>query len=902
MRGSAFALAIVLLATGCGDKDKRWKSKKARLLAQQQALEAAKNSGPARRPKLHVSAEQFAQMMAAPFGEAETALADPEGRFYRSPEHVWERDLRFDAGNAAFDKARTTLYGADRSGRGLATLELRTGQLRPRAGGLFRPIPRKVDPKKIIKADLQQPTEPVFELTGDMLIVAQNVSTLHELKVKIFGLSASTGRLVWQKQVPHPWQDTFALWSEGPVAFLGDSSAGPIFVFDTKTGKQSKIEYPKDETYVFGGSDGKRTIFYHWRPPNELYLVGHDANGAVVWRRQLPDCYPNKAYFAPFVNGGVLPCKAKSSPKEHVDKVMKISLADGKTLWETEVLKRPGDSITDPKRPDLISLRKGKDGASYFRNRFGFARVEPDGRFAWSYPLDDKEIYVLIGDEPFRSENVMGGDKPYELIVSLDRATGKPLWEYKEEDGLPARGLVRDGNLLLWGETEIRVLSLATGKVVLTHKTPQRLEGIALVAGVLYIETAGVRRAIRLADQQLLLYDKSEDETILNNWIDTSGLAGLFLYHDERRRVAFVEPVKEDRRIPLPKERVRKVRLLTPPNIEIDGLRWVDDNVLELTSADDNRVWRLGVTGGKPPTSVGTRREGGPRHARAGVAFLGDPTKVTEKASLKLVADGKTTTVSERPAGDFAWSQSGTQLVYAERRDTSVKASNLKIADFVVRVFDARRGRGRDILLIRGADEMARLNSASFAPGDHSVTLVIENLYGNHYVGTLSTAGKVTGQMKVNDNEGTITIRLPNSAPTQRLGVDSGDTFGDVAWSPGGRHLAVLRGPKLQILDGGGRELLPRPESAVSILRWAPRGGALYYVKDGNLWRWRRGKTEQVSFFLAKREPRIEEEVRVGNLPRFAELKVSPDGKRLAFGLRFPDSGAAMRAAVLDLE
>src|SRR5262249_22256832 len=154
----------------------------------------------------------------------------------------------------------------------------------------------------------------------------------------------------------------FSLWSESGTVFLGDSSVGPIFVFDAKTGKQAKIEYPQGETYVYGGSDGRRIGFYHWPKPNDLYPVPPHPDGANLRRTPISECFPNKAYFQPFVNGGVLPCKAKTSVKEHVDSALKISYDDGRILWKTDALKRKGDFITDPKRPDLISLRKGKDG------------------------------------------------------------------------------------------------------------------------------------------------------------------------------------------------------------------------------------------------------------------------------------------------------------------------------------------------------------------------------------------------------------------------------------------------------------------------------------------------------------------------------------------------------------
>lgn len=903
MRRTAFGLlALVICVGGCsGDKEKRWKSKREQALAREEALAAAKSvkDEPVKPAKVPMTPEHFAQALGQAFGDTDVSLADPSGAAFRSPARQWERELRFDPSNAAFDKASGQLYGVSREGRDLVSLDVRTGVLKRRVSGCFVPVPRKVDPKKILKAEYQQSQEPVFERVGEMLVVAQNLWLRGDYTVQLVGLNAGSGRLMWRKRFGNLWKEGFALWSEGGLAFLGDSSSGPILLFDAKTGREAKIDYPKDGTYVFGGSDGSRVVFYYARPNGEFYLVGHDAEGRVLWRQPLSECFPNKAYFQPFVNGSVLSCKAKTSAKEHLDRVLKISLADGKILWQTDALSRPGDPLKDAQRPDLISLRKGADGASYHRNRFGFARLEPDGRLAWSYPLQDKEIYILVDDEPFRSENVMGGDEPYEEVVSLDPATGKPRWRYTEEAGLPARGVVREGTLLMWGFHEIRALSTADGKLLARVRTPQRLEGIAFQGGVLYADTAGVRRAIRLSDQQLLLHDRSEDETIVNNWVDLGPTKGLVLYHDDHHRLTLVEPVTGDLRVPLAKDRLRKARLLTPPVIEIDGLRWVNASTLEVTSPDDERIWRVPAAGGAA-TAAGTRRKGAPRYGRAGIAFLGDPTKVLASASLKLERDGKESVLSENPAGEFAWSPRGTELAFAERRESGVKSQHFKVADFVVRVFDTRRGASRDVLLVRGADATTRLGSASFGPSG-TLTVVVENLYGNHFVGTLSTGARATGEMKVDDQEGTVAIKISgNRAPTQRLGVDAGDFFGDVAWSGDGSHLATLRGQRLQILTGLGREVFAKPEAAVSVFRWAPAGASLYYVKDGNLWRWSRGRLEQLSFFLPKREPRNEEEVKLGNLPRFAALEFSPDGQRLALGLRFPENGNT-RLAILDL-
>lgn len=896
---AAIGLLLCGLVACTSDRDRRWKEKEARIRAQQEALAAARNVGRIRKPKLEVTPEQFAQIMAQPFGDADIALADPSGQVYRPLDRSWERDIRFDASNAAYDERRALLFGVSRSGRDLVALNLQTGALRRLASGVFKAVPRKVNPKKIARAEKQRIDDPVFERVGDLLVVAQNVSSLHELSVNVVGFRAN-GRVAWRKKVPNPWPDVFALWHEGSLVFLGDSSAGPLFTFDARTGRQGKIEYPKDETYVFGGSDGKRVVFYHLRRNNEVYLVAHGADGGVLWRRGLPECYSgtHKAYFAPFVNGSVLPCKVKTSVKEHVDRVMKISLVDGKTIWEVDALRRPADPLTDPQRPDLVSLRQGAGGVTYYRNRFGFARIESDGRLAWSYPLQDKEIYILVGNEAFRSDNVMAGDKAYEKVVSLDPATGKPRWEYVEDDGLPARGYVRDDVFVMWAESEIRVLSLSTGKLLFKNKMPQRIEAVTVQSGILYVDTLGVRRAYRLADGQLLLHDKSEDETVVNNWVPVGAYRGLLLYHDDDRRISRVEPVAGDQRVPVPKERVRRARLWTHPKVEIDGVRWVDDRLLEVTSPDDNRAWRVSLVDGKV-TPAGPRREGA-RVARGGVAFLGDPTKVTERHALRLETGGKTRVLSARPVGEFAWSQSGWQIAFAERRDaTANPRTGFKAFDLAVRVHDVRRDKTRDVLVLRGVDEQARLASASFGPGDRVLTMVLDGLWSHHAVVTLPVGSTTVGQIKVDDVE--VAIRIPgNRAPTNRLGVDAGDTYGDVAWSPDGSHLATLKGRRLQILSASGRERLARPEAAVSTMVWSPRGATLYYVKDGNLWRYKGGRTEPITFFLAKLEPRVEEEAKMGILARFGLLTFSPDGKRLAFGLRTADD-APMRVAVLDV-
>jgi outer membrane protein assembly factor BamB len=897
-----FILALCLALAACsGTKRKsaleRQREREARELAEREARDQ-RALARARPPRAEVTPEQFAQLVSQSFGDADLGLIDPEGRVYQGPERRWERDLRFDPSNPAYDKARGIVYGATKSGRDVVAFDIRSGRTPWRSPGLLRPPPRKVDPKKIENKNEQPPMDPVFELTGDALVVAQNVPKAGGgMQVHLAGLDARSGRVRWRKRVPYDWKDTWVLWSEKDLVFLGDSSTGPLYLFGARNGRQGKIDYPPGEDYIYGGSDGQHVVFHHGRPNKDYFLAAYDAQGKVLWRRPVGDCYGSKAYFAPMLDG-VFPCKLKTSAKEHADRVMRVSYADGSTLWEVTAHKRKGDPLTDAQRPDLVSMRRGKDGAYYFRNRFDFVRVEEGGRVAWSYPLKDKEIFLLVNDEPYRSDNVIRGDRAYEWVASLDAATGKERWRYIEEDGVPARGWIREGTLLLHGDSEVRVLSLADGKLLFRIKTSTLLDGAMVLGPTVVVDSLGVRQTLALRGGQVLLYDKSEDETVVNKWMDLGPIHNLVLYHDDDRRLAVLEPVTGDRRVSVSRENVRKARLLTPPPVEVEGLHWVDAATLEFTSVDDRRAWRVPVGGGAP-SPAGPRRESA-RAARGGMAFLDDPVKVTERRSLKVERDGKVDLVSARPTGELAWSRSGSLLAYAERRDASLKSKWVEVVDLVVRVYDARSRRSRDVLHLKGADKQATLSSVSFGPGDGSLSMVIESLYGNHYVGTVPLGGRTVGEMRVNAEDGIVSIKIPNQGATRKLGVDSGDNYGFLGWSADGSTLATVQGQRMQLRDGAGRELLRRPEAAVSAVHWAPRGATLYYVKDGNLWRWRRGRVTQLTFFLPKREPRNEEEMKLGNVPRIGPVAFSPDGRRLAFGLRWPEN-QNMRVAVMDL-
>jgi WD40 repeat protein len=902
-RQTAWWLAAALLTTaaGCsGSKRKSALDKRREAEAAALARLNAKNLKGGRPPRAQMTPEQFAQHLSQPFGDTSLPLIDPEGNVFRSLGRVWERDIRFDAGNAAWNKATATLYGASRSGRDVVSLNLHDGSLRIRATSLLRTVPKKVEAKNLAKNEHTQSMEPTFELTPTGLVVAQSVPKRGELEIKVAGIDPSSGRVRWRKTVPNPWDDGFTLWSEGNLVLLGDSSKGPVWLFDAKGGPSGKIEFPKDESYVFAGSDGSISLFYHFRKTNELFIVGHRNDGSVAWRKSLADCYPNMAYFQPIVDG-VLACKVRTSPKEHIDRVMKIAFADGKTLWEANTHKRPQDVVNDPKRKDWVGLRAGKNGAVYFRNRFAFVRVEKDGRVSWSYPLNDKEVYIVVEGTPYRSENVMGGDEPYDLVVSLDPQTGKPLWSYKEEKGLPARGLVRDGVLTMHGETQLRAFSLADGRMLLKKTFERtRIEGVSMAGGVCFVDTSGIRQAYRLSDGALLLFDKSEDETVVNTFVEMPFAKELYLYHDEQRRLGRAERVAGDLRLKVPASSVRTARILTAPAIEVDRVRFVDGSTLEFQSLDDKRAWRVPATGGAA-VAAGPRREG-VRAGRRAAAFLGDPVKVEERFALRVEQGGATHVVTALPRGDYSWSKSGHELAYAEKRAPSVKNPHVKLMDLALRVFDARSRTSRDVMVLRGADENASLASVSFGPGDRVVTFAIEGLYGSHFVGTVDARKTTTGEMKISEVDGEVSTKMPKLlAPTKKLGMQEGSTFGDVAWSPSGQVLAYTRGQRLHLVNTQGRDLLAKPEAAVSKMRWSPDGRTLIYVKDGNLWSWRGGEIQRLSYLLPKREPRSEEEEKNGNLFRIASLEFSPDGKQLAFALRWPYN-ANLRAAVLGLD
>lgn len=895
-------VACTTLALGAGCSGKKKKSileKKREAEAAALARLNAKNFKNQRPPRPEMTPERFAEIVAQSFGDAQLPLIDPEGRIFSTPERQWERDLRFDAGNPAWNAKTGVLYGASRRGKDVVALDLQGGALATRGANILRPVPKKVDPKKMAKNEHLQSMEPVFELTPGGLVVAQSVPVKGELEIKVFGVDVATGRVRWRAKVPNPWDDGFTLWSEGNFVFLGDATKGPVHLFDSTTGTTGKVVFPEGETYAFGGANPQIAVFYHIRKSGELYLAGHGRDGVARWRKPLGDCYGNMSYLQAFVDG-VLPCKVRTSPKEHIDRAIKINFADGKTLWETDWHKRPQDAVTDAQRKDMITVKAGTGGAVYMRNRFEMVRLNPDGKAAWRYPLADKEIYLLIDGKTYRSENVMAGDEPYEAIVNLDPQTGAPLWSYKEEKGLPARGLIREGSFIMWGDTQARIFDLKSGKLLANRKLLPRVEAVAVSQGVGYFDAMGARQAYRLSDNALVLYDKSEEETIVNNWLEMPFAKELYLYHDTERRLGRLQPAVGDMRMKVDPKSVRAAKLLSPPPVEVDGVRWLDGQTLEFQTVDDKRAWKVSLAGGAP-TVAGARKDNLRASPTGALAFNADPVKVEEKTSLKVEARGKTTVVTAFPMGEFAWSHSGHELAYAERRPPSYKSRHAELADLVLRVFDARSGQSRDVMHLKGVEKAAVLASVSFGPGDKSLTFALENLYGSHFVGTVAATKKTVGEMRISEVDGEVTVKLPRLLPpTMKLGLDQGETFGEVAWSPDGQTLAYTRGQRLVLLSKNGRELLSKPESAVSIMKWGPRGGQLLYVKDGNLWRWRGGKAERLSYFITKREPRNDEEQKYGNLLRMHGMALSPDGSKLALGLRWPYEGN-MRAAVIDL-
>ena len=627
--------AALAFGSGCsGKKKKSILEKKREAEAAALARLNAKNFKDQRPPRPEMTPERFAEIMGQAFGDANLPLIDPEGRVFNTPERQWERDLRFDAGNPAWNDKTGVLYGASRRGKDAVALDLRSGALATRGANILRPVPKKVDPKKMAKNEHLQSMEPVFELTPGGLVVAQSVPVKGELEIKIFGVDVASGKVRWRKQVPNPWDDGFTLWAEGNFVFLGDSTKGPVHLFDSVTGSTGKVVFPKDETYVFGGADAQIAVFYHIRKSGELYLAGHARDGEARWRKPLGDCYGNMAYLQPFVDG-VLPCKVKTSPKEHIDRALKIAFADGKTLWETNVHTRAQDVVKDAQRKDMVTVKAGTGGAIYFRNRFEMVRVEKDGRAAWRYPLDDKEIYLLIDGKPYRSENVMAGDEPYDQLVNLDPQTGKPLWSYKEEKGLPARGLVREGSFIMWGDTQARIFNLTDGKVLANRKLMPRVEAVAVSQGIGYFDAMGARQAYRLTDGALVLYDKSEEETIVNNWLEMPFAKELYLYHDAERRLGRLQPATGDQRLKVDPKSVGTAKLLSPPPVEVDGVRWIDGKTLEFQTVDDKRAWKVSLAGGVA-TVAGARRDNLRASPHGALAFNADPVKVEEKSSLKV--------------------------------------------------------------------------------------------------------------------------------------------------------------------------------------------------------------------------------------------------------------------------
>ena len=867
----------------------------------------------------------FDKMIQRKFTDKERRLADPQGLAFRPLKKIWERGLRFDASRAAYDKKRGILYTTSRDHRRILAINLSQGRIIKQSGPVLKRIPRR-DPRKMQRAQYSQSMEATITLTPDQLIVAQNVMKEKKLEIRVIGLSRHSFRRLWAKTLENPWETGWLSWFYSGVYFLGDSGDGPVHAFDPARGRLTTFNYPQQdfekkgkESWNFAGTDGTRVFFYHAiKKPPLLELVAHNIeDGKQAWTRSVTNCIPKPMYLQYPVKR-IFPCKVKTEEYKFIDGLRKFEPRGGRMVWQRGVHSRKRGQVTDLVA-DLVQLRASKDGKHvYFRSRWTLTKVATDsGNQLWSFNMRNREIGIVLEGRWWSSGAVMGGDYPYHEVIGLDAATGKQKWIYTETKGLPARGVIHEGVLAMFGIKELRVLSIENGKLLYKLTSKLKLERPAIKGGVLFVHTMGVRRGIRLSDQKLILHEKSEDETVVNNWVNLAKEKALILFDDTHHFLARLEPLTKSRSIKIPDSKIFQASLHTPSDVIIDKPRFSNDGkAIVMESPYDDRLWKIVLPQGTAQ-AVGKKRV--EARGKEALALLEDSKSLRYRYKLTVKQKGgEAKEICKGPAGIFNWSRSGRYLIFAEKRRIPRKKKKRgksrrrrriygkpSLMNFVVRAYDVKKDKTRDLLFLKKADREARLSNISFAPRDRRVTLVVEGLYGNHLVLTIPMGGgTIKGEQKIDFSDGTSKLTLPwhrTLQPTKHLGFRFEDTFGTVDWSKMG-YLAILTKQHLSVRNRNGRSMLGRRESSVSEFAWSPDGRTLAYNREGNLWLLDApsGRRLALSYFLPKREPRNDEEVKLGNPYRFRGIAWAPEGRRLAVGLQYPGE-KFRRLATIDL-
>ncbi len=922
-------ISILLLLFSCGKKGEE----KQKTVVSKESETVKEDSSESN----EISENQFLDTLNKKVERESINLAEKDGSYYKPINRRWKTDdFSFSVYELAYDEKKGVLVGMNKEQTEIKAIHIKTGKTVWKTK-LNLTKPEKLDKKEetkdrveYITLEEQDPgrdnSEPSFAYDGKGVVVAavnrRDEKKKWQYELTYFGVDINNGKIKWRKKLspddkknPFPWQKSgWSLWSQDGVFYLGEPEKGPLYIIDQTNGEWYDIRFPKDEnvTYSFAGTDEKHTYFFKSGPSVGFVLEALDReDGSKLWEKTY-SCRLRPAFFMgrEISNHSFLCSKQPTDGNtfKHIDSYIQFDAKNGEVLKETIIEERtPNPNITK----DMIYMKLSPDKKSiYIRSLYYLAKLDSKTKeMAWKIPLNVTKVNAIFVDSLFlKHEWVLGGDEAYDDYLMIDATNGKTAWnkrevatKEKQSPGMPANAQIIENWIVSYGDQVIRVFNVNDGEEIWKYETTDKIESIYLSNGVFYLETHGVRRGFKLPNFEIWSYDRTKNETLLNNgWLKGLG-SDLVLYNEDDKQIYQLEPLSATRKYTLPKESITKATVITPMN-HYHALSFSDDGKNLYFSAierNSEATFKMNL------------------ESRL-VEKLGKEERFGWEVTQNSLKKGEqTVSLTNQPIGTiefYKFDRDRKKIFYVER-ESSVKKDEVVFKNISFNVYDIENSKKHTFFRLKNAVAEIRngmifefiVRYGSFGPNE-VITFSIENMHGHKGLYTmrydvskpLEIDIKLDEEDEISEYPFPTKLNLPPTEGLEFLERGYNESFYDsIKWSSK-PYLALgeFFGLKYYTPEKNGyKENLF--EHLITTYEWHPNGEFMLMNSGGNLYLFYPATKEikQLSYFLPKREPKNLDDTQLGNKYRVRSLAISPDGKTAAISLKLDDE--ALRKIVL---
>ncbi len=905
-------------------------------------IEEVKKTEETVKEEIPVSDDQVLEGLNKNISKTNVVLADTEGIYYEPLKNKWKiESFKFSVYELAYDEKKGILVGMTKEQDKLKGINVKDGKVLWETK-IELQKPEKLEKKKETESKTEYITleeqeagrdnsAPSFAYDGKGTVIAavnrMNKKEKWRYDITYFGINIQTGKIVWKKVLTeNPWKKTgWALWVQKEVFFLGDPDKGPLYIIDQKDGEWYNIIYPKDESilYNYAGVDESYVYYFKSGPTIGFNLEALDkGDGSKIWEKSYP-CRLRHAFYVgrEIIENSFVCSKVPQDGNtfKHIDSVIKFNPKDGGIEYETAIEDRvPNENITK----DMIYLKLSKDEKAFFvRSLYYFAKLDvKTGKVLWKNPLNVTKVNGIFVDDIFyKHEWVLGGDEAYDDYIYYNSEDGKTLWTIKDEatkqkanPGMPANSSIIEDWVLSFGDNVIRLFDKKDAKELWNHTTDDKIESIHIANGIFYLETQGIRKGFKIPEFEIWSYDRTKNETLLNNgWV--KGLqSSLVLYNEDDFNLYQQEDVKKSRKYKIDESKLVKGDILTS-EAKVNSLSFSNDGKYVYFSADDKKLtpaFKVNIETKKVEKLLPTDRFGYEVISKPGKKDLvqnDGKVKNTEVKQFFLKdADGKEIQLSDNEIEYYKFSDDNKKIFFVVN-DNQHFFDEVSYKDLLFKVYDIEKEKFYNFYNIRKTVDAIRNNSiyeslvryGDFGPNE-TVSFTIENMHSHKSIYTMKYSVEKPFELtvKINMDEDEIEdFNFPaklNLEPTTGLEfVESefnNSFFESLEWSNDSRlAYGEFFGLKYSIPES--KNKIEIYEHLVTAYDWHPNGKFMVLNSGGNLYIMNAATKEikQVTYYLPKREPKNIDDTVMGNKYRIKSLAFSKDGTKVAMAILLPE-------------